>query len=135
MNARVIGIAGGLVWGFGWISKMAIIAVQGGPDEGSAWEAAAFFTGLIGAVVAAAAVGAYLTRGKAAGLRALAAVGSVLIVGLLVAAGQRSLMALPGDNWVQEEAFLGISGLVAAVVAIAALLRSATRKERADQIA
>lgn len=135
MNARVIGIAGGLVWGLGWISKTAIMAVQGGPDEGSAWEAAAFFTGLIGAVVAAAAAGVYLTGGKAAGLRALAAVGSVLVAGLVVAAGQRSLMALPGDSWVQEEAFLGISGLVAAVVAIAALLRSATRKERADQIA
>lgn len=134
MNARLIGIAGGLVWGFGWISKMVIMTVQGGPDDGSAWEAAAFFTGLIGAVVAAAAAGVHLAHGKTAGLRALAAVGGVLVVGLVVTAGQRSLMALPGDDWLQEEAVLGISGLVAVVVAIATVLRATTRKKRADQV-
>lgn len=123
MRARMVVILAGLVGGIGWMSKMLIMAGQGGPDPDSVPESAAFFMGLIGVVVAAVAAGAYLARSKSSGWRLLAGLAAFLTVGLIISVGQAVLPALPGDSWVQEEAIFGIVGFLAVVVAATAIVR------------
>jgi hypothetical protein len=123
MRARTVAIVAGLVGGIGWMGKIVVMAVQDGPDEDSVLEAIAFFLGLVGVVIAAAAIGAYLGRRASVGLRVVYAVGAVVAVVAIVALGQAGLTALPGDSWVQEEAIFGIAGLVAFVSAMV-LMRS-----------
>lgn len=123
MRARTVAIVAGLVGGIGWMGKIAVMAAQGGPDEDSLVEALAFFAGLAGVVIAAAALGAYIGRRESVGRRVVYAVGAVVAVALIVGLGQAGLSALPGDSWVREEAIFGIVGLVAFVSAIV-LMRS-----------
>lgn len=123
MGARDIAIVAAIVGGLGWLTKIVVMALQGGPDSESVPEAAAFFTGLVGVMVAAGAAGAHVTRGASWWRRALAAVGAVVVVGVLGGLGQAGLTALPGDSWVQEEAIFGIAGLVSVLAALAALRR------------
>lgn len=123
MRARTVAIVAGLVGGIGWMGKIAVMAAQGGPDEDSLVEALAFFAGLAGVVIAAAALGAYIGRRELVGRRVVYAVGAVVAVALIVGLGQAGLSALPGDSWVREEAIFGIVGLVAFVSAIV-LMRS-----------
>jgi hypothetical protein len=123
MRARTVAIVAGLVGGIGWMGKIVVMAVQGGPDDDSLLEAIAFFTGLGGVVIAAAAVGAYLGRRASVGRRVVYAVGAVVAVVAIVGLAQAGLTALPGDSWVQEEAIFGIAGLVAFVSAMV-LMRS-----------
>lgn len=123
MRARTVAIVAGLVGGIGWMGKIAVMAAQGGPDEDSALEALAFFAGVAGVVIGAAALGAYIGRRDSAGRRVVYAVVAVVAVVVIVALGQFGLSALPGDSWVQEEAIFGIVGLAAFVFAIV-LMRS-----------
>lgn len=125
MNARNVAVVAGLVGGLGWLAKMAIMTVQGGPDLDSIPEGIAFLAGLVGVLVAAAAVGAHLTRARGWGWRVLAGVAAVLVAGLAIGSGQTALTALPGDSWVQEEAIFGVVGLLALLAAVAALSRRA----------
>jgi pimeloyl-ACP methyl ester carboxylesterase len=118
MRARTVAIVAGLVGGIGWMGKIVVMAVQDGPDEDSLLEALAFFAGLGGVVIAAAAVGAYLGRRASVGRRVVYAVGAVVAVVAIVGLGQAGLTALPGDSWVQEEAIFGIAGLVSFVSAM-----------------
>lgn len=121
MDARNIAIVAAIVGGLGWIAKIVVMALQGGPDSESVPEAAAFFTGLVGVMVAAGAAGAHVTRGASWWRRALAAVGAIVAVGVVGGLGQAGLTALPGDSWAQEEAIFGIAGLVSVLAALAAL--------------
>jgi hypothetical protein len=123
MRARTVAIVAGLVGGIGWMGKIVVMAVQDGPDEDSLLEAIAFFLGLVGVVIAAAAIGAYLGRRASVGRRVAYAVGAVVAVVAVVGLGQAGLTALPGDSWVQEEAIFGIAGLAAFVSAMV-LMRS-----------
>jgi hypothetical protein len=124
MRARTVAVVSALVGGLGWLAKMVILTAQGGADPDSVPESIAFFLGMLGVLVALAATGAHLTRGRSPGLRALASLGTVLAGGLAVSAVQLALAALPGDAWVQEEAVFGIAGLVAVVVATRTLRRA-----------
>lgn len=108
-----------LVGGIGWVAKMVVMAIQGGPDQQSVVEGIAFFAGLAGLVIAAAAFGAYLTREKATAWRVAAAFGTVVVVAAIVGLGQLVLRGL-GDSWVQEEAIFPIVGLVMLVWAFRA---------------
>jgi hypothetical protein len=123
MRARTVAIVAGLVGGIGWMGKIAVMAAQGGPDEDSGLEALAFFAGLGGVVIAAAAFGVYLGRRHSVARRVAYAVGAIIAVVVIVGLGQAGLSALPGDSWVREEAIFGITGLVAFVSAIV-LMRS-----------
>lgn len=121
MLARTVGIVAALVGGIGWMAKIVVMAVQGGPDPDSIPESIAFFTGLLGVLVAAGAAGAHLARAASTLRRAGAAIAAVVAVVLVVGIGQWALTALPGEGWLQEEAIFGIAGLVAVVAALLAL--------------
>lgn len=123
MRARTVAIGAGLVGGLGWMAKLVIMALQGGPDPASAPESAAFVVGLVGVLIGAAAAGTHLGRGRSVARRVLSAVAGVLAVGAVISLGQLLLSALPGESWVQEEAIFGIVGLLAVVVATAAVVR------------
>jgi hypothetical protein len=123
MRARTVAIVAGLVGGIGWMGKIVVMAIQDGPDEDSLLEAIAFFAGLVGVVIAAAAVGAYLGRRASVGRRVAYAVAAVVGTAAVVALGQAGLTALPGDSWVKEEAIFGIAGLIVFITAIV-LMRS-----------
>jgi hypothetical protein len=110
-RARTIGITAALIGGVAWMAKIVIMTVQGGPDQNSIPEAIAFFAGLLGIVIAAAAAGVHFARGGSGGWRVLAAILAVLVVAVVVGVGQALLTALPGDSWVREEAIFGIVGL------------------------
>jgi hypothetical protein len=111
----------GFVGGLGWIGKIIVMATKGGPDPDSGPEAIAFFVGLVGVGVAAAAAGTYLAHGRSSMQRILAAVGGIVAMGLVIAAAQAGLPALLGDGWVQEEAIFGALGLFAISAATVAL--------------
>lgn len=128
MRARTVAIVAGLVGGIGWMGKIAVMAAQGGPDEDSLLEALAFFAGLGGVLIAAAALGVYFGRRDSVARRVVYAVGAVIAVAVIVGLGQAGLSALPGDSWVREEAIFGIAGLVAFVSAII-LMRSRPETE------
>jgi hypothetical protein len=116
-SATVVVIAG-LIGGFGWIAKIVIMALQGGPDLDSIPETIAFLSGLVGVAVTAAALGVYLTRNRPTGVRAAAAVAGIVVFAVAVGGGQSALSSL-GDSWVQEEAVFGILGVIAVAVAVA----------------
>jgi hypothetical protein len=120
-RARTIAIVAGFVGGLGWIGKIIVMATKGGPDPDSGPEAIAFFVGLVGVGVAAAAAGTYLARGRSSIQRILAAAGGLVAMGLVIAAAQAGLPALLGDGWVQEEAIFGALGLFAISAATVAL--------------
>ena len=122
-RVRTIAIVAGFVGGLGWMGKIIVMAAQGGPDQDSAPEAIAFFVGLVGVGVAAAAAGTYLARGRSSMQRILAAAGGIVAMGLVIAAAQAGLPALLGDGWVQEEAIFGALGLFAVSAATVALRR------------
>lgn len=123
-RTRTIAIVAALAGGTGWMAKMFIMAAQGGPDAQSTPEAIAFFVGFAGIIVASAAAGAYMARRKPLGWRVLGAIGAVVVVALVTAAGQAGLGSLPGDGWVKVEAMLGIVGAVFFAAAITALRRA-----------
>ena len=112
MTARRIARTAGFAGGIGWIAKIGIMAIQGGPDARSIPENVAFFLGLAGVLVAGAAAGIHLARARTRPYRVAAAVAGVLAVVLLVGAGQTLFTALPGNGWFQKEATFGLAGLV-----------------------
>lgn len=125
MFAKRLAIVAGMAGGIGWLAKMVVMAVQGGPDLDSPTENVTFLVGLVGVLVAAGAGGAYLTRTRPGWMRAVSAVVSVVAVLLIIGVLQSAFTALPGDAWIQEEAVFGVMGLAA--------LRAALLLRRGDQ--
>jgi len=119
MTAQQVARAFGTVGGIGWLGKMLVMAVQGGPDPDSIVETIAFLAGLIGVPVAAAATAVYLTRSRPILARIGAAIAGLLIVAVVIAVLQPALTALPGDSWIQAEAVFGLLGVAALLVAVA----------------
>jgi hypothetical protein len=116
-TTRKVIMVAAVVGGIGWIGKIVIMAVQGGPDLQSLLEATAFFSGLLGALVTAGAGGVYLTRGRSAFPRLLAAVGGVIVAAVILGVGQAVLGTL-GDAWIYEEAIFGLAGVALIIVAV-----------------
>lgn len=126
MRARTVAVYAAIVGGVALLGKMVVMAVQGGPEPAtSVPENIAFFAGMIGLVVAAAATGAFLARRRATRWRVVAGVVAVVVVALVLGAGQSLLTALPGDSWWQEESIFGVLGLVALAGAFALTRRGA----------
>lgn len=126
MRARTVAVYAAIVGGVALLGKMVVMAVQGGPEPAtSVPENIAFFAGMIGLVVAAAATGAFLARRRAKRWRVVAGVVAVVVVALVLGAGQSLLTALPGDSWWQEESIFGVLGLVALAGAFALTRRGA----------
>lgn len=119
MEARRIAIVAGFVGGLGWLAKMLVMAVQGGPDLDSAVETIAFLLGLVGVPVAAAAAAVHLTRERSGAFRAASAIAAVVAVALIIGLLQPALTALPGESWIQAEAVFGLLGIAAVAVAVA----------------
>jgi hypothetical protein len=130
-RTRTVGIIAAFAGGIGWVGKIVIMTAQGGPDPNSVPESIAFFMGLLGVVVASASTAAYLARTRPMWLRVLGGAGAVLVVGLLVGAGQAGLSALPGDAWIREEAIFGVVGVFVLLAAVTALRRPVDRRETA----
>ena len=128
MSARRIAIIAGFVGGIGWLAKMLVLAVQGGPDPDSAPETIAFLTGLVGVPCAAAAAAAHLTGKRSPLFRAGAAIAAVVALMLVSLLLQVALTALPGDSWVQAEVVFPLVGIAA--VATAIVLRRADEGDR-----
>jgi hypothetical protein len=125
VGAREVAVGAALVGGTAWMAKLAVMAAQGGPQGDSVPEAIAFFTGLLGLVVAAAAAGLHRTRHRSSGARAASALLAVVLLVVVAGSTQSLLTALPGDSWVQAEA---VFGLVGAAAVIAALTASRSRR-------
>lgn len=123
MKTRNVAGYAALIGGLGWLAKLPIMAVQGGPDPNSIAENVAFFMGVAGVLVAAASTALYLARARSMGVRIAAAVAGLLVASALVGGGQAALSALPGSSWVQEEAIFGVVGLLALVLAVTFLRR------------
>lgn len=117
MTARRVAIVAGFVGGAGWVGKILVMTVQGGPDLDSVLETIVFLMGLVGVPIAAAAGAAYLTRERSGWVRVLSAVAGVVAV-VLILGLQPALTALPGDSWIQAEAVFGLLGLAALTMAI-----------------
>jgi hypothetical protein len=121
MRAWRVAVVAALVGGTGWLAKIVIMALQGGPDPDSIPEAIAFFAGLLGVLVAAAAFGVHRAQSGTTARRIVYAVGAVAVTIAVVGLGQTVLGALGGDGWLWEEAIFGLVGLAAVAAAGAAL--------------
>lgn len=117
MTARRIAVVAGFVGGVGWVGKILVMTVQGGPDLDSVIETIAFLMGLVGVPVAAAAAAVHLSRGRSGWVRVLSAVAGLVAVALILGL-QPALTALPGESWIQAEAVFGLLGLAALTTAI-----------------
>lgn len=117
MEVRRVAVWAGIVCGIGWLTKLLVMAVQGGPDPSSLAESVAFIVGLVGLVLLAAALGAHLSRHRPVWARAVSAAGAVLVTALMLGLLQAALTSLPGDAWVQSEAVFGLAGLAALAIA------------------
>lgn len=117
MDARRVAVAAGLIGGTGWLIKVLVMALHGGPDENSVPESIGYFVGLFGMLTAAAATGSYVARRRLIPVRVAAAVAGVVALAAPVGLGQAALTALPGDAWVQHEAIFAVIGVLAVAIA------------------
>ena len=102
-----------------WGLKAVVIAVAGGLDQ-SPLETPLFLLGLLSIVVSFASLGVALARGRPVALKVVGGVVGILIGGALSAlASAVAAAAIPDSaGWVQEEAGLWLSALLAVAVAV-----------------
>ena len=102
-----------------WAAKGVAIAVAGGLDE-SPLEAPLFLVGMLLLTIALAAFGVAVTVGRPTWLRALAAVGAVVVGVMVTIVVQEALKSILPDStdWVQEEAGLWLGSLLIAGLVI-----------------
>ena len=117
MTAARIALVSAIAAVVAWALKGVAIGAAGGLDK-SAFESPLFAIGMVALVVAVAAFGVAVTAGRPAWQRALAGIAAVVIgvVGTILI--QTVIDALLPDSagWVQEEAGLWASSLLAAVL-------------------
>ena len=107
-----------------WIVKGIAIAAAGGLDK-SALESPLFVVGMLALIIALGAFGVAVTAGRPVPVRALAAVGAIVVGVMLSILVQNAVKAALPDStdWVQEEAGLWIGSILVAAL-IAMVLRS-----------
>jgi len=117
-RVALLGAAGAVVF---WAAKATAIGIAGGLDK-SPLESPLFVAGLLSALVGAGALGAWLLAGRPTWVRALGALGVIVLVVLSAGIGGSVAAALQPDDpsWVWGEVNLWVS---AAVLAAAVLVQ------------
>ena len=128
MTASRVAVVAAIFAVVAWCLKGVAIGVAGGLDE-SPLESPLFAIGMLSLIIALAAFGVAATAGRPAWLRALAAVGA-LVVGVLGSILIQNVVKgiLPeSTDWVQEEAGLWIASFLVAGLVVGVLGRHAAR--------
>jgi hypothetical protein len=123
MTGPKLAVSAALVCAAGWLTKMAVMIGNDGPDEASVPEAVAFFVGLAGFVVFAAATGSTLARGRRTAAVVAAAAAGVVVGVVVLGVVQLLLSALPGDAWWQPETAFVVGALGALAVSAVVVRR------------
>ena len=119
MNASRLAVLAAIAAAVAWGLKAVVIGVSGGLNQ-SPLETPLFLLGLLAIVVAFASLGVAVATGRPVALKVAGGVVGVLIGGALSAlASTVAAAAIPDSaGWVQEEAGLWLSALLAVAVAI-----------------
>ena len=121
MDATRVALVAAICAASAWAAKAVVIAVYGLGEH--PLETVLFLAGLVSALLAAGALGAALTAGRATGVRAFGAV--VAVVALLALAGLTvalvSAVEPPDAGWVWGELnlWVGAAALLGAATALA----------------
>lgn len=117
-RVALLGATGALVF---WAAKAIAIGIAGGLDK-SPLEGPLFLAGLLSALVGAAALGAWLLAGRPTWVRALGALGVIVLLVLSAGVGGSVAAALqPAEpGWAWGEVNLWVS---AALLAVAVLVQ------------
>ena len=109
-RVALLGATGAVVF---WAAKATAIGIAGGLDK-SPLESPLFLAGLVGALVGAGALGAWVLAGRPTWLRVLGAVVAIVLVVLSAGVGGSVAAALqPEDpSWVWGEVNLWVSAAV-----------------------
>lgn len=125
-RVALLGATGAVVF---WAAKATAIGVAGGLDK-SPLEGPLFVVGLLSALVGAGALGVWLLAGRPAWVRALGALGVIVLLVLSAGIGGSAAAALQPDEpgWAWGEVNLWVS---AALLAAAALLQRSRASQHA----
>jgi hypothetical protein len=119
MNASRLAVLAAITAAVAWGLKAVVIGVAGGLDQ-SPLETPLFLLGLLASVVSFASLGVAVATGRPVALKVVGGVIGILVGGMLSAlASAVAAAAIPDSaGWVQEEAGLWLSALLAVAVAI-----------------
>lgn len=124
MDPRRIASVAALVGGVGWLVKVALIWANGGENLDSGPVAVFYFLGVLGLVVALAALGYTLVERAPVWLRALVTVATPVLGLMLWSLLDQAIRAVyTSDDWFREEAAVLLAAIVATVLGLRSLRR------------